>query len=69
MLKLAPNIGWLVTPNFSVGASLEVVWQSLDLGEGAAPGYTLGLQLGALYHWDKFNFGFSFTTPGSIRSW
>jgi long-chain fatty acid transport protein len=67
VLKLAPNIGWLVTPNFSVGASLEVVWQSLDLGEGAAPGYTLGLQLGALYHWDKFNFGFSFTTPEKVN--
>ncbi|MDP4978929.1 MAG: outer membrane protein transport protein, partial [Desulfobacterales bacterium] len=54
VLKLAPNIGWLVTPNFSLGASFEVVWQSLDLGEGAAPGYTVGLQLGALYHLNKF---------------
>ncbi len=67
VLKLAPNIGWLVTPNFSIGASFEIVWQSLDLGEGASPGYTVGLQLGALYHWDKFNFGISFTTPEKVN--
>jgi long-chain fatty acid transport protein len=67
VLKLAPNIGWLVTPNFSIGASFEIVWQSLDLGEGASPGYTVGLQLGALYHWDKFNFGLSFTTPEKVN--
>jgi len=67
VLKLAPNLAYLITPNFSVGGSLEVVWQSLDLGEGASSGYTLGLQLGALYHWDKFNFGFSFTTPEKVN--
>jgi long-chain fatty acid transport protein len=67
VLKLAPNLAWLITPNFSIGASFEVVWQSLDLGEGASQGYTFGLQLGALYHWDKFNFGFSFTTPEKVN--
>ena len=67
VLKLSPNIAYLVTPNFSLGASFEVIWQSLDLGEGASAGYTVGLQLGALYHWDKFNFGFSFTTPESVN--
>jgi long-chain fatty acid transport protein len=67
VLKLAPNIAYLITPNFSLGASFEVVWQSLDLGQGASPGYTVGLQLGALYHLDKFNFGFSFTTPESVN--
>jgi long-chain fatty acid transport protein len=67
VLKLAPNLAYLITPNFSLGASFEVVWQSLDLGEGASPGYTVGLQLGALYHWDKFNFGFSVTTPEKVN--
>ena len=65
-MKFAPNLAWLITPNFSVGASLEVVWQSLDLGQGAAAGYGLGLQVGALYHLDKFSFGISYTTPESI---
>ena len=67
VLKLAPNLAWLITPNFSIGASFEVVWQSLDLGEGASSGYTVGLQLGTLYHWDKFNFGFSVTTPEKVN--
>ena len=66
VLKLAPNLAYLITPNFSLGGSLEVVWQSLDLGQGASPGYTLGFQLGALYHWDKFNFGLSVTTPEKV---
>lgn len=65
-MKFAPNLAWLITPNFSVGASVEVVWQSLDLGQGAAAGYGLGLQIGALYHLGKFNFGASYTTPESI---
>ena len=67
VLKLAPNLAYLITPNFSLGASFEVVWQSLDLGEGASSGYTVGLQVGALYHWDKFNFGFSATTPEKVK--
>ena len=47
VMKFAPNLAWLVTPNFSVGTSLEIVWQNLDLGEGAAHDFALGLP--ALY--------------------
>lgn len=67
VMKFAPNLAWLVTPNFSVGSSLEIVWQNLDLGAGAAHDFALGLQLGALYHLGKFNFGASYTTPESIK--
>jgi long-chain fatty acid transport protein len=66
VLKLAPNLSWLITPNLSIGASFEIVWQSLDLGEGASPVYTVRLQFGALYHLEKFNFGFSITTPEKV---
>ena len=65
-MKFAPNLAWLVTDNFSIGGSLEVVWQNLDLGQGAAHGYTLGLQLGALWHINRWNIGVSYTTPESV---
>jgi long-chain fatty acid transport protein len=66
VMKFSPNLAWLITPNFSVGLSLEVVWQNLDLGEGSAHDYTLGAQIGALYHVGMFNFGASYTTPESV---
>jgi long-chain fatty acid transport protein len=66
VMKFAPNLAWLATDNFSLGASLEIVWQNLDLGQGAAHGYTLGAQIGALWHIDRWNIGLSFTTPESI---
>jgi long-chain fatty acid transport protein len=65
-LKFAPNLAYLVTPNFSVGASIEVVWQNLDLGAGSSHGYTVGAQIGALYHWNQFNFGISYITPEKV---
>jgi long-chain fatty acid transport protein len=65
-LKFAPNLAYLVTPNFSVGASVEVVWQNLDLGAGSSHGYTVGAQIGALYHWNQFNFGISYITPEKV---
>ena len=65
-LKFAPNIAWLVTPQLSLGLSVEVVWQNLDLGQGSAHNYGLGAQLGVLYNLGKFNFGASYTTPESV---
>jgi long-chain fatty acid transport protein len=67
VMKFAPNLAYLITPNFSVGLSAEVVWQNLDLGQGSAHGYTLGAQIGALYHLGMFNFGLSYTTPEKVK--
>ena len=66
-MKFAPNLAWLVTDNLSVGGSLEVVWQNLDLGAGSSHGYTVGLQLGALYKVGQFQIGGSYTTPESVK--
>ena len=66
VMKFAPNLAYLVTPDFSVGASLSVSYQNLDLGTGGAHGYAYGMQLGALYHFNIFNFGVSYTTPQSV---
>lgn len=66
VMKFAPNLAYLVTPDFSVGASLSVSYQNLDLGTGGAHGYAYGAQLGALYHFNMFNFGVSYTTPQGV---
>lgn len=62
ILKFAPNLAYLVTPDFSVGASLHLLYGSLDLGQGTAHNYAFGGQLGALYRFDDFSFGGSYTT-------
>lgn len=66
-LKFAPNLAYLITPDFSVGLSVEVVWQNLDLGLGSSHGYTLGAQIGALYHIGDFNIGASYITPENVK--
>ncbi|MFC1877933.1 OmpP1/FadL family transporter [Thermodesulfobacteriota bacterium] len=66
VMKFAPNLAYLVTSDFSVGASLSVSYQNLDLGTGGAHGYAYGAQLGALYHFNIFNFGVSYTTPQKV---
>ncbi|NCO61354.1 MAG: hypothetical protein COZ70_00485 [Deltaproteobacteria bacterium CG_4_8_14_3_um_filter_51_11] len=66
VMKFAPNIAYLITPDLSVGASVHVDYGNLDLGSGSAHDYALGLQLGALYHKGIFNFGLSYITPQKV---
>jgi long-chain fatty acid transport protein len=66
IMKFAPNLAYLVTPNFSVGMSLSIDYGNADFGSGGAHNYTMGLQVGALYHMGIFNFGASYITPQKI---
>jgi long-chain fatty acid transport protein len=66
VMKFAPNLAYLVTPDFSVGASVSVSYQNLDLGAGGEHGYAYGAQIGALYHLGMFNFGAAYTTPQKV---
>ena len=67
VMKFAPNIAYLITPDLSVGASVSLDYANLDLGSGGSPSYALGLQLGVLYHLGMFNFGFSYITPQETK--
>ena len=67
VMKFAPNIAYLITPDLSVGASVSLDYANLDLGSGGSPSYALGLQLGALYHLGMFNFGLSYITPQKTK--
>jgi long-chain fatty acid transport protein len=66
VMKFAPNLAYLVTPDFSLGASMSISYQNLDLGTGGQHGYAYGMQLGALYHFNIFNVGVSYTTPQNV---
>jgi len=66
VMKFAPNVAFLVNPNFSLGLSVSVDYQNLDLGDGSAHDYAIGAQLGALYNLGMFNFGLSYTTPQGV---
>lgn len=66
VMKFAPNVAYLATPNLSIGAGVSVDYQNLDLGSGGSHGYAYGLQIGALYRIGIFNLGASYTTPQSV---
>ena len=66
VMKFAPNLAYLITNDFSVGASVSVSYQNLDLGSGGAHGYAYGVQLGALYSFNMFNFGVSYTSAQKV---
>ncbi|WP_224959205.1 OmpP1/FadL family transporter [Geomonas subterranea] len=66
ILKFAPNIAFLVTPDFSIGTSMHLLYGSLDLGQGTAHNYGFGEQFGALYRAGSCSFGASYTTPEKI---
>lgn len=61
VMNFAPNVAYLINPNFSVGANFLVSYQNLDLGYGADHGYSMGLQLGGLYSMGIVNLGASYT--------
>lgn len=67
VMKFAPNLAYLVTPDFSIGASVSIDYGNLDLGTGSAHDYAYGLQLGALYRFGIFNFGASYVSPQKVK--
>jgi long-chain fatty acid transport protein len=66
VMNFAPNVAYMVTPEFSIGANFIVSYQNLDLGYGSAHDYAMGMQLGTLYHLDRINIGASYTYSQSV---
>ncbi len=67
VVKISPNLAWLVSDDFSVGFSFQVISGNLDLGSGGSRGYATGIQFGALYKWDPFKVGISYITPQKVE--
>jgi long-chain fatty acid transport protein len=67
ILKVAPNLSYLVTPNFSIGASVHFDYGSLDLGEDTESGFGIGAQLGAIYKQGPVSLGLVYVSPQRIN--
>ncbi len=66
IMKFAPNLAYMITPNFSVGASVHIDYGALDLDQGTSTGYTVGAQLGAIYKNGPISVGATYITPQEI---
>jgi long-chain fatty acid transport protein len=66
IMKFAPNLAYLVNPNFSVGAAVHVNYGSLDLGDGTSAGFSFGAQVGAIYKIGPVSLGAVYITPQKI---
>ncbi|GAB4482486.1 MAG: hypothetical protein OHK006_01010 [Thermodesulfovibrionales bacterium] len=69
IMKIAPNIAYMVTPNFSIGASFHINQGSLDMGDGdgTSSGFGFGGQIGAIYKTGPLSFGIVYVLPQTIR--
>lgn len=68
IMKFAPAVSYQVASNFSLGAAFHIDYAVLDLGNGSAPGFGYGVQLGSIWRpAPNISFGLSYTTPQKVR--
>jgi len=67
IMKFAPSLSYLVSPNFSIGAALHINYGSLDLENGTASGFGFGAQLGAIYKTGPLSLGAVYISPQKIN--
>lgn len=67
IMKFAPNLAYLITPNLSIGGSVHVNYGALDLGDGTSSGYSIGGQVGAIYKQGPVSLGAVYITPQKIN--
>ena len=66
IMKFAPSLSYLVTPNFSIGGALHINYASLDLGDGTSSNFGFGAELGAIYKIGPVSLGAVYITPQKI---
>jgi len=66
VMKFAPNISYQLSPNFSIGGNMQIVYAALDLQDGTSHNYTSGLQLGAIYKLGQTSLGLSYVTGQEV---
>ena len=67
ILKVAPNIAYMVTPSFSIGASLHLDYGSLNMGKSTESGFGIGGQVGAIVKRGPLSFGTVIVLPQRIK--
>jgi long-chain fatty acid transport protein len=65
-MKFAPNISYQLSPNFSIGGNLQIVYAALDLQDGTSHNYTTGAQVGAIYRFNGTSLGLSYVTGQEV---
>jgi long-chain fatty acid transport protein len=67
IMKFAPNLAYMVSPNLSIGLAVQIDYGALDLAQGTSSGYTVGAQLGAIYKTGPLSIGAVYVTPQEIK--
>ena len=66
VMKFAPNISYQLSPNFSIGGNIQIVYAALDLQDGTSHNYTTGMQVGAIYKFKGTSLGLSYVTGQEV---
>ncbi|MDD5711512.1 MAG: outer membrane protein transport protein [Smithellaceae bacterium] len=68
LMKFAPALSYRIGDKFSVGASLQADYSTLDLRKGTSINYGFGVQVGAVYRLlDSVTVGITYVTPQQIK--
>jgi long-chain fatty acid transport protein len=67
IMKFAPKLAWQVTPDLSVGGSVQVAWSALDFGKGVSHGYGIGGSVGLQYRLAPVTVGLAYTTGEKVN--
>jgi long-chain fatty acid transport protein len=68
IMKFAPSVAYQATPNLSFGLALPVDYGTLDLRNGSASGFALGVLPGVIYKpIENLSLGLTYTAPQKIN--
>jgi len=67
ILKVAPNLAYMLTPNWSIGASVHFDYGSLNLGDQTKSNLGVGFQLGTIYKNGPVSVGAVYVSPQKIK--
>jgi len=64
LMKFAPTLAYQISPMISAGASFQINYSTLDLGDGTVAAYSYGVKLGGIYKpIDQLSLGLTYTSP------
>jgi len=66
ILKVAPNLAYMLTPNWSIGASVHFDYGSLNLGDQKKSNWGVGFQLGTIYKNGPVSVGAVYVSPQKV---
>ena len=67
ILKVAPNLAYMITPNWSIGTSVHLDYGCLNLGDQNRCSTGIGFQLGTIYKNGPISVGAVYVSPQTIK--